>query len=360
MAEVYASALGIGPGDVFYGPLPMHHLSGTIVAPLVPLVAGASTVVDPVFSVSRFWPRVHEVGATHTVLVGGMPQMLWQRPVDELEAGNPLRAAVAIPVPAEIHDAFERRFGLTIVAGYGSSEAGQVTFSSVDEPVAPGTAGRPMPSHEVMVVDDGDTPVPAGEVGEIVVRPRRPHVMFEEYRGNPEATVAATRNLWFHTGDLGRFDGDGNLTFADRKKDYLRRRGENISSFEVETAMATHPAVAEIAVVGVPSELGEDEVKAYVVLRDGAPIGEVELLHHAARTMPHFAVPRYISILGSLPRSAVGRVQKFLLRDMHSSAPGWDREQHGYSLNRHNIDEFISDPGRFSNAAPGDRRADTR
>lgn len=352
MAEAYATSLEMGPGDVFYGPLPMHHLSGTIVAPMVPLVAGASSVMDPVFSASRFWSRVHQVGATHTVLVGGMPQMLWQRTPDELEQDNPIRAAVVIPVSAEIHHAFERRFGLTILGGYGSSEAGQITFSSVADPPVPGTAGRPTDAHEVKVVDDHDQELPPGVVGEIVVRPRVPHVMFEEYRGNPEAMVAATRNLWFHTGDLGVFDPDGNLSFADRKKDYLRRRGENISSFEVENALAAHPAVLEVAVVGVPSELGEDEVKAYVVLRDGAAINEVALLHHAATVMPYFAVPRYISFVPSLPRSAVGRIQKFTLRDGHATDPGWDRDRAGYRLTRHNIDEFVSDPQGFTRSTP--------
>lgn len=356
MAEIYATSLGMLPGDVFYGPLPMHHLSGTIVASLSALTADASAVVDPVFSVSGFWSRVQAVGATHTVLVGGMPQMLWQRSSDADEWRNPLRAAVVIPLDAQIHHAFEERFGVTVVTGYGSTEVGQITFSSLDHRPKPGTAGRPVETHDVRVVDENDEPKSIGEVGEIIVRPRVPHVVFEGYRGNPEATVAATRNLWFHTGDLGFFDKDGNLTFSDRRKDYLRRRGENISSSEVENALLTHPGVLEAAVVGVPSELGEDEVKAYVVLRPGADIDEVELLRHSAAAMPLFAVPRYIALVPALPRSAVGRIQKFMLRDEHRTSPGWDRDQAGYRLTRHNVEHFVADPRAFYSPGSAQQR----
>lgn len=355
MAELYAASLGMRAGDVFYGPLPMHHLSGTIVASLCALTVGGSSVVDPVFSVSRFWPRIRETGATHTVLVGGMPQMLWQRPPDREEQDNPLRAAVVIPLDAEVHHAFEERFGLKVVTGYGSSEAGQITFSSADAPARPGSAGRPVDSYDVQVVDDEDEPVAVGEVGEIIVRPRVPHVMFDGYRGNPEATAAATRNLWFHTGDLGYFDEAGNLTFADRKKDYIRRRGENISSFEVENALLSHPGVLEAAAIGVPSELGEDEVKVCVVLRPDAGVDEVELLRYAAATMPYFAVPRYIALVDSLPRSAVGRIQKFVLRDEHRTSPGWDRDEAGYRLTRHNIERFVADPHAFRDSIEAKR-----
>jgi crotonobetaine/carnitine-CoA ligase len=209
------------------------------------------------------------------------------------------------------------------------SEAAPVTHTGSDVPLRVGSAGKvDTRYYDVRVFDDDDRELPAGEVGEVVVRPMRSGAMFEGYWNNPEATQRQMRNCWFHTGDLGRFDADGYFYFVDRKKDYLRRRGENISSYEVEVAIATHPAVMEAAVVGISSELGEDEVKAIVVLRPGEAMTNEAFIAHCIDNMPYFAVPRFVEFIDDLPRTPTGKVQKHLLRERGADGC-WDREVEG-------------------------------
>jgi len=334
MAMLYKRSMQIGPDDVFYSGLPLFHLSGSVITLLAPLVSGARGVLDKTFSVSGFWRRVKEVGATHTLLLGAMTQMLWQRTPDEYEQDNPLRAVTAVPITAEMWHQFEARFGVKIVTGYGISETGQIMFSSVDHQAQPGTSGRPVAGYDFVIVDDNDEPLPPGEPGELLVRPRRPHLLFEGYCGDPDATLRILRNFWLHTGDICSIDAEGNFRFHDRKKDYLRRRGENISSYEVEQAIMQLPDVLDVAVIGVPSELGEDEVKACIVLREGANVTEESILRACVPLMPYFAVPRFIAFYEALPRNAVGRVQKFTLRDEHKQRLGWDREVAGIKVTR--------------------------
>lgn len=340
MADLYMRSMQIGPGDVFYSGLPLFHLSGSVITLLAPLVSGAKGVLDKAFSVSGFWRRVRETGATHTLLLGAMTQMLWQRQPDEYERANTMRAVVAVPISEQLFRPFEERFGVKVVTGYGISETGQIMFSSVDRQAVPGTSGRPVDNYDVVIVDDNDEPLPAGEPGELLVRPRRPHLLFEGYVGDLEATSRVIRNFWLHTGDICSIDADGNFRFVDRKKDYLRRRGENISSFEVERALMNSPQVQDVAVVGVPSELGEDEVKACIVLAAGAAPSPEDLLRHCVATMPYFAVPRFIEFYEALPRNEVGRVQKFVLRADHAGRPGWDREAAGVKVTRHSAAEL--------------------
>jgi crotonobetaine/carnitine-CoA ligase len=214
------------------------------------------------------------------------------------------------------------------------TECFPITVLGVGSGGAPGSAGSPNPNFDVRLVDTDDEEVAAGEVGEIIARPRAPHVMFEGYSGRPEATLAQMRNLWFHTGDLGRFDEHGNLWYVDRKKDAIRRRGENISSFEVERALATHPAVAEIAVIAVPSPVGEEDVKACLVLAPDAELDPIEFMDFCGEKLPFFAVPRYLEFVDELPRNATGRILKFRLRDDPVNARTWDREAAGYKVKR--------------------------
>jgi crotonobetaine/carnitine-CoA ligase len=219
---------------------------------------------------------------------------------------------------------------------YGMSEAAPIFLAGVDgEDFPAGTSGRVnAESFEARVVDDTDNPVPPGVPGEIVCRPRKPHVMFEGYYGDPAATVAVTRNLWFHTGDIATLDDDGNLVFVDRKKDYLRRGGENISSFEAESAISRHPAVSVAVVVAVPGPHGEDEVLTAVVLKDNAALTPADLLEHCVAHMPYFAVPRYYRFVDSLPVTASQKVEKYKLRAEGVTPDTWDREQAGYRLSR--------------------------
>jgi carnitine-CoA ligase len=248
--------------------------------------------------------------------------MLWNQLPRDDDAANSVEVMLCAPVPTDIHRPFEERFGLDIVTAYGLSEAVPILLSL---PTPPGFAGRPSPVFDVRLFDDEEQEVPVGEVGEIVCRPREPHVMFEGYFGNPEATVSMWRNLWFHTGDLGRANEDGYIQFVDRKKDYLRRRGENVSSFEAEQAIRAHPAVADAAVLGVPSDIGEDEVLACVAVKPGESLSFDDLLTHCIENMPYFAVPRYIEFLDELPRNPVGRVLKHELRSRGVTAAAFDR-----------------------------------
>jgi carnitine-CoA ligase len=329
-ARIVADAYGLTADDVTYGAVPLFHFSGMLGSVLAAVVAGSSAVVDRKFSVSATWDRVRHYGATGVIAVGSMILMLWQLP----ESDDPkLRLLAGAPIPAELHHQIQERYGCGIVTMYGMTEAFPLAVWSVSDDAVPGSAGRLSPLFDVRVFDDEDAEVATGRPGEIVCRPRAPHVMFEGYHRNAEATVAQWRNGWFHTGDFGRIDADGVLYFVDRKKDAMRRRGENISSFEVEQSVLKHPAVADVAAHAVPSEFGEDDVKISVVLR--APedvvlrgsVTEEELYEHCVERMPRFAVPRYIELVEDLPRNAVGRVLKYVLRERGVTPQTWDREK---------------------------------
>ena len=211
------------------------------------------------------------------------------------------------------------------------TETGMVTMNR-EEAYKPGSCGTILDDCEVEIHDDEDHALPPGEVGEIVARPSQPHIMIEEYVGMPEETLAAFRNLWFHTGDLGTFDEDGYLHFVDRKKDAIRRRGENVSAFEVETVLEDHPAVAEVAVIGVPDDISGEEVLALIVPRSA--IDPVALLDHCQTRLPYYAVPRYVRMVETLPRNTSQRVEKHQLRAEGLTDDTWDREAHGYQLVR--------------------------
>ena len=321
------------PGEVVHGPLPLFHLSavGTV---LGPMLAGGTGILDSTFSVSATWDRVRRYEASGIALAGAMLSMLWNLPPDPRDRELPLRFISAAPVPRESFEAMEERWDCHIVTCYGMSEAFPLVVAGIDEAKRTGSSGRPNPDFDVLIVDAQDERVPVGEVGEIVCRPRRSHVMFEGYDGRDRETVEQFRNLWFHTGDMGRFDEDGYFYFADRKKDAMRRRGENISSFEVEQALLRHPAVAEVAAVGVPSELGEDDVMVYLVAEAGQSIEIEPFMDYCCDHLPYFAVPRYIEVTTELPKNAVGRVLKHELRARGVSPSAWDRESAGYAVRR--------------------------
>jgi crotonobetaine/carnitine-CoA ligase len=277
-------------------------------------VSGRTSVLDRAFHPSTCWDRVRAVGATQFFGVGAMIMMLWALPRRPDDATLPFHLMISAPVPAELHRPLEERYGCRVVVGYGLSEAMLIASHRADEPVVPGTVGRPSDLYEVRLVDDEDGDVPVGTPGEIVVRPRFPHVMFESYLGRPAETLAQFRNLWFHTGDLGRFDDDGHLSFVDRKKDAIRRRGENISSFEVEREVNTFPAVLESAAVAVPSPHTEDDLKVAVVAKSGMTIDPEELREYLRGRVPKFMVPDIVEVLPELPKTPTGKIQKHLLR----------------------------------------------
>ena len=335
--EVLSRQIGIcwrrTADDVVWTPLPMYHFNAIVTAVLGPLVYGGRAAIEHRFSVSRFWPEMNRVGATITSTLGTMAYLL-AHDVDRpemprsgaAEANTTLRLIGAAPLPVEVDSILTERFGVATFSGaYGTTEASLISWQPHGVDNKPNAAGIINGEHfDVRIFDDDDHELPRGTDGEIVIRPSRPHTMFEGYWGRPEATVATSRNWWYHTGDVGRIDDDGYLFFVDRKADYLRRRGENISSFEVERVLMGHGALADVAVHAVPSPLTEDDLKVTATVKEGASLTEEELFRWCVDQLPYFALPRYIEFRGELPRSPVGRVLKRDLRDEGVTASTWD------------------------------------
>jgi crotonobetaine/carnitine-CoA ligase len=320
--------------EVLFNMFPLFHVNAryTSVLPAMLMDRGTCVLHDR-FSATRFWDICRAEGVTAFNFMGALVMMLFKQPERDDDADNPVRRAYGAPAPVAVLERFERRFGMELIEVYGSTELGACLEN---RPGARriGSCGIPSPHYEVEIHDEDDNPVPPGVEGEIVVRPREPHVMVREYFGAPEATLAAFRNLWFHTGDRGRTDEDGWFYYVDRLKDAIRRRGENISSWEVEQVINDHEAVAESAAVGVPSELSEEEVMIVVVLQEGAELAPAALLDFCQERLPHFAVPRYVRFVAELPKNHAQRIQKPELREAGVTPDTWDREQHGYVVRR--------------------------
>ncbi|WP_165958905.1 AMP-binding protein [Actinomadura sp. KC345] len=309
------------PSDTSITTLPLYHGFG-LSALMDALVAGCRVAFEPEFSASTLIARAREVGATQLWGVGAIGAALLATPSRDADRDHALERAVFIPMAPGPQHEFERRFGVRVLAeGYGQTEVLPATMDGVREGRDRPSCGKALPWLDVQVVDDGDNVLPAGEVGEIVVRPLEPYSIFSGYWRKEAATTDAWRNLWHHTGDLGSFDEEGTLHFVDRKKDALRRRGENVSSVEVETAIVQHPGIAQAAVHAAPSELSEDEIKACLVFEPGAGPSPEELFEYFRENLPYYAVPRYVEVMDELPVNAMGRVQKHKLRE-DWNAPG--------------------------------------
>ena len=336
LADQIARAWQRRPDDVVLTPLPLFHFNAISVCVVGTLVVGGRASIARRFSVSRFWPEVRRTGATIASMLGSPAILVADADDHPDQTGHRLRLCAAAPMPPAIDQIWRERFGCTTFsAGYGLTEASLISMLDAGAENKPGAAGKPNDhDFDVRLVDDDDVEIPTGEVGEIVCRPRRPNLMFSGYWRRPEATVAVLRNLWFHTGDLGRLDEDDFLFFVDRKQDYLRRRGENISSFEMERTFHTHPALQDVVVHSVPSDLGEDDVKVTAVLQPGVELTEQELCEWSVDRVPYFAVPRYIEFRADLPRNPVGRVLKYRLRDEGVTPETWDREAAGFTFDR--------------------------
>jgi crotonobetaine/carnitine-CoA ligase len=329
--------------DVVWTPLPLFHFNAIVTAVLGPLIYGGRSAIYRRFSVSNFWPEMNRTGATITSTLGTMAYLLANdvdRPEQPRsgapEANTSLRLIGAAPLPREIDETLKRRFGVDTFSGaYGVTEASLVSWQPPGVDNKPNAAGIINDEYfDVRIFDDDDVELPRGTDGEIVIRPKRPHTMFEGYWGRPAATVETSRNWWYHTGDVGRIDDEGYLFFVDRKADYLRRRGENISSFEVERILMRHPAVADIAVHAVPSQLTEDDLKITLTRKEGASLTEEELFRWCIEELPYFALPRYIELRDELPRSPVGRVLKRELRDETATAAWWDADASGITYDK--------------------------
>lgn len=327
-AQDFLRFTGCGPDDTIYCPLPLFHAAALWDAVMGALLAGASVAVVERFSASRFWSDVRRFRATLAMGVFSMIPILLSRPPAPTDRDHPLRAFYH--GKSALDAAFRARFGVRSVETYTSTEVGIATGSDYGRWRAGSCGEANRPTHEVRVVDAWDREVGPGEPGELVVRPTRPFAMTPGYYKDPAATAESMRNLWFHTGDCAYRDADGFFYFLDRKKDAIRRRGESISAFEVERAVNAHPAVLESAAFAVPSELEEDEVKVAVVLRPGASLTPAELSAWSREQLPAFMAPRYIELLGELPRTATGKIAKHELRrrgDRGITPRTWDRER---------------------------------
>jgi crotonobetaine/carnitine-CoA ligase len=324
--------------EVAWTALPLFHLNAVACSVMTTAMLGSTLYLVPKFSVSKFWDQIEVSGARVATLLGAMVTLVANAP--DTPAGQrckgQLRVIRGAPFPPKVQERWRERFGGEIYGSnaYGLTECTYTTSTRADEVPPPGAAGHRNEDFDVRVVDDEGFEVPVGEVGELIVRPLRPNVMFSGYWRRAEATLDVMKDLWFHTGDLGRFDEDGYYYFVDRKKDYMRRRGENISSAEVENAFLLHPDVREAAACAIPSEFTEDEVKITLVLQEGSTLTEEEICVWSMDQMPYFAVPRFVEFRKELPKTPVGRVQKFKLRDEGVTPATWDREAAGVEVKR--------------------------
>lgn len=322
-------------GDVIFGANPLFHFSGQTWLVAAALAVRGSVIVEPKFSASTYMARIRETGATTALGMGAMGAAILAQPPDDADRNHKLRHITFMPSSPDLIDAFEKRFGIEPFAEvFGQSECWPALLGDPREPRRPGSMGKVTPGLEVKIVDEEDNEVSHGEAGEIVVRPTEAYRLFSGYWNNENATVEAFRNLWHHTGDQGRVDSEGYFWFVDRKKDSLRRRGENVSSIELEQAILKHQAIAQVAVHAVPSDLSEDDIKACVVLAEGEKPGPEELFEFFRTTLPYYAMPRYLEILDELPANVNGRVQKFRLRERGITESTLDFEKLGLVVAR--------------------------
>src|SRR6266702_468457 len=290
-----ARALGVREGDVLFTTLPLFH-TNALNAFYQAVLNGCTYVLEPKFSASGFWAAARRHQATVGYLLGAMAVMLLSQPESADDTGHGVRVALGGGVPPQIHRTFFERFSVPLVDGYGSTETNFV-FAGTIPSDRPGTMGYLADGVEACIVGPGDEPLPDGEAGELLLRSREPLAFSTGYFGMPDNTAEAWRNRWFHTGDRVVRDADGHYRFIDRMKDSIRRRGENVSSWEVEQVLLKHPAIAACAIYPLPSELGEDEVAAAVQLEPGHALEPIDVVRHCEGKMAYFAVPRFVRIV---------------------------------------------------------------
>jgi len=327
-----ADVLEIDANDVLSTTLPLFH-TNALNCFAQALVTGATQIVEPRFSASRFWSTLIARRATVTYLLGAMVPILLSRDPSPEEKRHTVRIALGPGAPAKLHEEFFERTGIRLLEAYGSTET-NLAIGGVIRDQRNGTMGRVRPGFQALVVGPDDIAVASGEPGELVLRADEAFSFATGYFGMPEKTVEAWRNLWFHTGDRVACDEDGYFRFVDRMKDSIRRRGENVSSYEVEQVLHSHPAIEIAAVFPARSELAEDEVMAAVVIRAGEKLSPEELLNFCEPRLPYFAVPRFIEFVDDLPRTESGKVQKFKLRERGVTTATWNREAAGLRLKR--------------------------
>ncbi|WP_179467118.1 AMP-binding protein [Mycolicibacterium vinylchloridicum] len=326
-AQVLGDALEIDDSDVLLAGLPLFHAGARLVTVTLPLLFGIPAYLEGTFSARGYFPHAREVGATVMIAVGAMGAAILATDPTDGDRDHSVRRIMCAPLSLESQAMFRQRFGVEPwVDVFGQTECMPMTLTALSSDRRdPNGCGIAAPDLEVALLDPDGNVLEGEASGEICIRPLAPHAMFEGYFEQPEATVEAFRGLWYHTGDFGRRLPSGAFAFVDRLKDCLRRRGENISSFEVEQAIDHHPAIVESAVHAVPSELGEDDLKAVIVV--SSPIKPAELFDFFKNSLPYFAIPRYVEVIDALPRNGVGRVLKHKLRDIGTGGNTVDFEE---------------------------------
>jgi crotonobetaine/carnitine-CoA ligase len=325
----YGETFSVRAGERHFTTLPLFHAAAMQFGVMGPLLCDMTTVIDRRFSVSNYWERVSATKANVIDPIGTMVGLLCSRPPSSLDRKHEVRVAVGITgqVPALIPEEFQRRFGIPLVSVYGLTEAGgaMITGNRLGRQ-REGTNGQTYGWAELRIADENGLELPRGQIGEILLRPTYPNMFMREYLNNPVRTLETFRDLWLHTGDLGRVDEDGYLTFTGRRAHWIRRRGENVSAYEVEGVLSGHPAVAEIVVIGLPSPLGEDDIKAFVIVKPQVEFDPVAFTHWAAERLAPFKVPRFIEVVPDFPRSVTKReVERATLKSLPNDKT-WDRE----------------------------------
>nr|WP_256558635.1 ATP-dependent acyl-CoA ligase [Natronomonas marina] len=331
--EYCNNMLTITEDDRLFTHLPLFHVNAQQTTVMGALLAETDFAMETWFSASEYFDQIREYDATIFNYIGTMIPVLFKQEEREDDADNPARVGIGAAAPPDIIEDFEERFDVFLREGYGLTETGTSACINPADERRIGSVGKSLTYTELEIVDEHDRPLPPGEEGEIVVRNTRPNTVMQEYYKKPEKTAETFRNLWIHTGDIGKKDEDGFFYFVDRKAYAIRRRGENVSSFEVEAAIESHPDVQEAAVFGVPSELGEDEVTAAIIPKSGADLEPLDIVKHCEERLAYFKVPRYVRFVDDFPKTATERVEKYKLKE-EGVDDAWDREEAGYELER--------------------------
>ena len=335
LAQQTIRGLRLREDDVFYCFHPLFHMAGKFMAIYASMLAGGKIVLDARFAAEHWLERVRQYGATEGLAHGPMVEMIFDQPEGPDDADNPMRRMLACPLPKHIALEFEQRFDLRGYEVWGMTEINTPCWTPYDEPVRPGSCGKIIEDAvDFQIIDpETDEPLPDGETGEFVVRHKEPWTLMQGYMGMPEKTTETWRNLWFHTGDMGYRDAEGYVYFVDRFKDRIRRRAENISSYDIEVVVGAHSAIAECAAIGVASEfVSDDDIKLCAVLAPGATLEPEALIEFLVAGLPYYMVPRYIEFLDALPRTPTNKIKKAEMRAAGITPTTWDRQAAGVSV----------------------------
>jgi len=326
-AQDLVSSTELSSNDRIYSALPLYHANPQAFCVLSALVSDASIIVAPRFSASRFWDDVRKYQATAFSYVGAVLPILLAQPERPDDKDVPAKKCFGGGAPKEVYERMSQRFGVEVLELYGMSETG--TWNTINRPGRgrAGTVGQVREGFEVRIFDDRDNELPVGKIGEVVIRPMKPYIMFDGYYKSPEETVKCSANWWFHTGDLGKVDEDSYYYFCGRKKESIRRGGENIPPYEIEKEIDKHSAVAESAAFGIIDPVMEEEIKVAIVLRPGQKVTPEEIITWCESSLPKFMIPRYIEFMEKLPKSASEKVQKVALKEQGITPSTWDRQK---------------------------------